>query len=535
MSELTLSISDGERSIHGCVALSDAIRIVGSLAADPETIAELELALGRFRSSAGSSGFFEPWCTGLSHDAWDAGLVFIDLPGRLIASQTSHGAFESEGAIEWHDGELTTDRLVPFHIAADWMFLDRVHGFEPLAAQRRLDRSAVVPLDERAVIYGQVADFIVREFAARQHELGRLDHNARYELAREIHTHWLLTPREDLRDHAPRDLMIDARYDHITKDLQYQAHRWSLVGEAPPGIARESMAYRFGGFGTHEFVLYYDLVREMITACINRPASNPVNESLLAAEVEHLQMMCQEWLNCPNHDDLHGRTPASVIDRERRRLPESSSAEEAIIDHDCPLCQMMADSRFGPTFWHLDGCNMDDDFAFSLCRSRDEWAAEQREFDEVGRTLDLDLPDAPALGEEIRDLDSGPDESSSVWKTSYSNTQAVDALPARQALPLMLFAIAAHLGELLEDLKSGDASQEQAQSIRAQFTELRIAVSAHSSLEAESAIAHFCEALEVLTGNRPDLEPKCDDLASKLEHLLERCREANDLEEQLPY
>jgi hypothetical protein len=30
------------------------------------------------------------------------------------------------------------------------------------------------------------------------------------------------------------------------------------------------------------------------------------------------------------------------------------------------------------TFWHLDGCNMDDDFPFSFCRTRGEWEEEER-------------------------------------------------------------------------------------------------------------------------------------------------------------
>jgi hypothetical protein len=33
----------------------------------------------------------------------------------------------------------------------------------------------------------------------------------------------------------------------------------------------------------------------------------------------------------------------------------------------------MTNEKFGPAFWHLDGCNMDYDFAFSFCRTREEW------------------------------------------------------------------------------------------------------------------------------------------------------------------
>ena len=85
-----------------------------------------------------------------------------------------------------------------------------------------------------------------------------------------------------------------------------------------------------------------------------------------------------EWLATPDLE-CHGRTPRSIIDRERARIRERVSGHEAIVESDCPCCQMMADMP-GPVFWHLDGCNMDDDFAFDIRhRTREEWEAEQRE------------------------------------------------------------------------------------------------------------------------------------------------------------
>ena len=37
-----------------------------------------------------------------------------------------------------------------------------------------------------------------------------------------------------------------------------------------------------------------------------------------------------------------------------------------------------------PTFWHLDGCNMEEEFAFSWCVTIQEWEAEQRRHEEWG-------------------------------------------------------------------------------------------------------------------------------------------------------
>ena len=133
--------------------------------------------------------------------------------------------------------------------------------------------------------------------------------------------------------------------------------------QCPPGLDESSFAFRYGGFGTHELVKYYDLVRELLWSCWDRlvelgktqPATNGP-ESLtvgdfLTSEVPRLESVRDEWLDTPD-PECHGRTPRSIIDRERARLPEGMSGHDAIVDPDCPCCQMMADMP-GPVFWHL--------------------------------------------------------------------------------------------------------------------------------------------------------------------------------------
>jgi hypothetical protein len=106
-----------------------------------------------------------------------------------------------------------------------------------------------------------------------------------------------------------------------------------------------------------------------------------------AVDVGRLERLRDEWLETPNFEDLYDRAPASVIARERARLPEGVTGAEAAADPDCPLCQMMADDA-GPYFWHLDGCNMDDDFAFSFHATREEWEAERREWEDFNRRFE---------------------------------------------------------------------------------------------------------------------------------------------------
>ncbi len=538
MSEITLNVLDAERSLYARVDGSESEWIVAALAADPETIEELDLAVGRFLRRAEDCGFFDGWHGGVCLQPWDAGIVFVDLAGRLVVSLSTYSSFGHRGTVAWYDGDAAGELMLPYHLSSDWEFSHDVDAFEQLSALRRRQRLATEPFDARAVFYDRMPAFILREVRARQTELGDLNNDARYELANEIHARWLLAPRRDLGNRCPRELMIDDRHEHITSDLQNQQHRWSFVGQAPPGIPRESAAYRFGGFGSHEIVLYYDLARELLHECIERLAGNPIADADLPAETEHLQQLCQEWLHGPNLEELYGRSPASVIDRERRRLPECVSGEETIVDHDCPVCQMMADEQFGLTFWHLDGSNMDWDFAFSLHRTREEWDKEQREYEEWSRQLDekrkrdQGFIDGRTPAQEFLGID---DSQSPVWKTSFSDQSATDAMPVAHALPLMLFGIGGHLGELGEDLASTEGGAELARSLRSCFAELRHAIDDRNSWMAESSVARFSEELDGLSATRPELAAKCADLERQLDHLLQRCRNEEDFDDEIPF
>lgn len=76
------------------------------------------------------------------------------------------------------------------------------------------------------------------------------------------------------------------------------------------------------------------------------------------------------------------RTPRAIVESERRRVGISMSAKEIMIDEDCPCCQMLAEDFTTPTFWHLDGCNMDEGFEFSYHETREEYEKEQLEWAE---------------------------------------------------------------------------------------------------------------------------------------------------------
>src|SRR5207302_68028 len=156
----------------------------------------------------------------------------------------------------------------------------------------------------------------------------------------------------------------------IDWDLQDQSEHWSSLDECPPGLAESSHAFRYGGIGTHELVKYYDLVRELLWSCwgqLNKRDKSPnaghrpdalMVGDFLTDEVPRLETVREAWFDEPDLE-CHGRTPRSIIDRERARLPEGMTGREAMIDPDCPCCQFLADMP-GPSFWHLDGSEMDD-------------------------------------------------------------------------------------------------------------------------------------------------------------------------------
>jgi hypothetical protein len=366
MSEVRLNIIDAHRAIHGTIHGSAAEAAIAALSAEPETIAELEAALARFIKPVNDSRPFAWFRIGTNVEPWDAGIVIVDLAARVAAAESSYSSPSAQGNIQYHDGTRATDVWLPYRVPDDWLFVYSIAEYEAVREQRRAERAAVPPLDARPVLYGAVTEFSVQECLAAR------DANADDPIA-EIHAKWLMTPRDDLRRQSPRDVML-AKLEFIDFDLHSRELQWSFVGEAPPCLPRDSAAYRFAGFGTPEVVLYYELLRLLLWECwkrVSEEANVPV-----ADEVARLERIKADWLERPQ-SDFSGKRPAYIIECERRRLPLAMSAKEALIDDDCPLCQIMGE-EMTPMFWHLDGCNMDDDFPFSFYRTRAEWEEEER-------------------------------------------------------------------------------------------------------------------------------------------------------------
>ncbi len=500
MSEVKLNIRDATRAIHNTIHGSRIDYVVAALSADPETIEELQAALPRFLPDAGPYELFHNWPSGIDEEPYDAGVVFVDLAARLVAMESTYSHPGPKGEVRIGRSHSDRDNYVRYHVADDWVFDYHVDCWEGTANQRRRALLAAPRIDPREVIYGRVCEFIVRSVISPS-ELTTLseDKNALYDAIKDIHARWLTTPRADLHNQAPRDVLL-ARKSHIGWDLQDRCEQWSIQGSCLPGLSRDSMAYRFGGFGTHEIVLYYDLVRFLLWNAYEHRLDANASDDRIAAEIHRLEGMRDEWLMTPDWEDLHGRTPASVIDRERQRLPEGMTGADAVIDHDCPTCRMMAEMP-GPVFWNLDGCNMDDEFAFSFHRTREEWDAEQREREEFNRKFD----------EEWRARQA--DQPAMVWTRSYVNTDAIAQGEGEgSSSTLMLMGLSMHLAELTQDLKEANAGQPLIDNLNRAFGNLREAVESPFGALLQPVTDKMADALHHAADTYPHLEPKCADL-----------------------
>lgn len=453
MSEIKLNLTDSQRTLNGTIHCSIADACVAALSAEPETISELEAALARFINPVDDSSPFAWFRTSkeIDDEPWDAGIAVIDLAARIVASLSIYSQPGPQGEVCYHDGVSATDISVLYRLPDDWLFLDSIEEYECLRDRRRQKRAATPLFDTREVLYGRPLlewvlsavynraasaaapglqrgspTVVVDTIGARascphavatgvnpavippstcsdsiyktttNHEDIESSEDEGFnpddELSNEIsslHARWLMTPRDDLQGQSPRDVLL-ARQEFIDFDLHTRSLQWSLQGEGPPCLATDSFAYRFAGFGTHEWVVYYDLVRHLLCNGLRgqpRCPADPIPQTEYLQQLARLEQFERDWLEQPQ-EDFGGKIPALMIENERIRLPIAMRGHDMVIDDDCPVCRMMADDTdlgMGVGFWHLDGSHMDNDFAFSPYKTRTEWEAENRRREKFDR------------------------------------------------------------------------------------------------------------------------------------------------------
>lgn len=382
--EVMVTLRDAERAVYDTLPTQLADVVLAALSAEPETLAELEAAIARYDQPVQREGFLQHMQAGLNESLWDAGLLLIDLPARLVVAVTEPALYEPQRhgfALYCPDpppnwDEVSEEEIVwlPYQLSPAWQFTHTLTGWRTLAEERCRARTAAPPFDARPVLFGQLAESIARECLA-----ARTANESDPVIP--IHERWLLTPRADLHGQTPRAVLLAER-EFIENDIESRARQWAFTGACPPGLDPHSSVYRCAGFGTHANVVYYGLVRYLVNECWQHVRVEP--DVRLEAETARLEGLQADWL-ATGGDYSH--SPAWILEQERRRLPITMTSEESIIDHDCPVCVMAANPDFGPCFWHLDGSGMDldDNWVFSFHPTQAAWEAERRAWEEHSR------------------------------------------------------------------------------------------------------------------------------------------------------
>jgi hypothetical protein len=248
--------------------------------------------------------------------------------------------------------------------------------------------------------------------------------------------------------------------------------------------------------------MYFDLCRELLRAAWDRIAAEPEigEDALTKALHEHAQ-----WWLAEGSIGGDPMPPATIIEEERRRKPLVRTGPP--LDPDCPLCRLEAEGGLGagPTFCGFDGhqLDLDDEFAFSLCVTREEWEKQQEDYRRFNEEMEAERREREAAGE---------DPYAGVWKTSYVNEEALREAGLSSPWPVMGFAM--RVAELIGDLKAADGSRELIESLNMAFDAYCAADGDHS-LSAVAA-AQLAETLEQIAAAHPPLTPKAADLQSQL-------------------
>ncbi len=526
----TLVVLDGTQCLIADAIDNDtALTIVALISDDPSTWEEALSVWPRYRSPPVCEFLStlplenrEPAsiASTLSHaDAW----VVIDFNDKRILAGGAFPAFGRDVTFKMSDDEHN-DRgcSVSIHLPPWW----ELHENEAITSVNQPRVSPITkPLVSREVLYGE--PFLV-DIASRILDIATSDawkkcHNT--DSKRVIHTFtvavhrdWLMTPREDLDGRMPRQLLHGAMRwcDSVV---------WGQRLRCEDGVPLVAVPEDWEGFdtatmGSQEVCMYFDLCRELIESgwhwcqTNERLLTTDAKDSLRNELVQVLRDAKTEWLTKPAED---GIPPKFIIECDRRRVPWGSGLpiegivsvpiKQHILDCDCPICAMMADGMFGIGFTSIDGhhLEMDGEFAFSLCETREEWELEQDAFGEFYEGLEDD-PDSGADGAgKAPMIDPETDEFASAW----SGIRHDAPIPGdRGGIIKMAFMI----GEIVSILQAQGAQRDEIRRLNEDFADYRRA----GAQCAESA-TRLRDTLRSISDRYPELIARSADLQSRID------------------
>lgn len=508
MSEVRLVVQDQHGAKWGDFHGATVSRVVAALAAEPETIPELAVALERFENQ-GKRLLHRGLHCGFRDDPWDAGIVMIDLPARLLINQSSYDHFEHSSAVNYHNGSSATNLKIRYQLPSDWMIHSSTDKWSTYN-DRRAQRFSHLQRNARHFVYGDaMLDFFIdrcyHSDDLRRHVVLH-DPTNTYALCKRMHLEWLQTPQNALGGLSPREFMID-EVECIDADLWSRQEQWAVTGTCPLTLAEDSFAYTHAPMGSQEFYVYQYLIEFILECCVVRlpKVMKQPNESWdLVTERIKIRELVDDWMQQPQ-DDFRGRTPKQIIDMERKRIPLTLSREETIIDCDCPLCNLMADLP-GPAFWGIDGSGLPFEYPFSTFKSEEEWNSM------ISGDKDFEaLPLQP--NSNIR-LGSGvPGSGSALASTVVVPNSAL----------MVLVNVGFSLSDLITKVEEADPSRNFIRTLNRHFDNVRAIVleqNDNMSLLAP-ALERFEDSLQDLRHAHPKLTVDCDEVSFMLSSLLE--------------
>lgn len=415
-----------------------------------------------------------------------------------------------------HEGKQQS--LLSVHLPPWWEFHEQSN---PDAISQPRSRPIVRPRPNREVLFGEP---LIDDLAKRIMEISRASRWAtsdaarnerkRYPFSVEVHRDWLMTPREDLSGACPRD-MLHGGVEWIDRLIAGQRLRCEC-GERLIAAPTNVSGFEDAPMGREEICAYFDLCRAVIEAgwswCADRKSEVAVQQH---AGLRDLMMgVKNDWLN-ESREGL--RRPSFVLECSRRRVPCPSDAEVEIIgmetppptSHpqtcDCPICDMMADGLYGIGFESYDGhlLELDDEFAFSLCETEEEWKVQQQEFGRYACESDeLDSREDSATK-------APADPLSSVWSGPVPDMP----IPGDPKGHLKLAFL---LAEILSTLESQRAPGERISELNRLFRQFREA----DPVALPGAGHRFNRGLQEIAESYPELVPRAADLQSRIDESL---------------
>lgn len=329
-----------------------------------------------------TGGGFEPFENGSYSCVEDAS---EDVPSEDLADYLDHDALEP-----------LDSRSVWIEVPTNWLMIEAANGWQEVVSHRAAVAAETDRIDGRPILYGPPLFQFLAQRALQQKEVASGGSEAEYRATKQIHADWLLTPRPELGGRSPRELILE-NHGAIQKDLEQRATQWSRQGFAPEGLPEDSAAFRYGGWGTAEVVLYFDLIRAVLEQAWEwlrdtKPESKLGEPQVAGSRLEtptpgestpaqrlatHLSDVAHHWLNAPEGEEgATSLTPSQIILSERRRIPVTEERPWFARDMEEISAQnsLRAAVRT-PCFIWFDAHHMEleDEFAFSMTACRDDW------------------------------------------------------------------------------------------------------------------------------------------------------------------